>query len=148
MTRHWLVAAVMLFVSGGSEAACIVEPLEEHLQAADLVYVGTVVESALAVPVGGLRDGRRVDIEHTVVPQWVLKGESGIVPQVVSEAVYSDPTSGHSWKWAEAVKVSPGDSILVVQQAEVPPRLALCTPSRRWDAETSDVVRRFFGRAP
>ncbi|GAB3092384.1 hypothetical protein GCM10027159_07000 [Lysobacter terrae] len=112
------------------------------------MYVGTVVESALAIPATGLKDGSRLDIRHTVQPQRVLKGDPDAVPVVVSGTVYSDPASNHSWELAEAVQVSPGDSILVVGEAQAPTRLGLCTPSRRWDSKASDAVRTVFGHAP
>jgi hypothetical protein len=148
MTYHCLIAAILLAASGGSAASCVVEPLETQLRAADIVYVGTVVDSALAIPAAGLKDGARLEIKHTVLPQRVLKGEPSAVPVVVSGAVYSDPASGHFWELAEAVQVFPGDTVLVAGNAHEPTRLGLCTASRRWDTKAADSVRAVFGHAP
>ena len=146
-----LAGIALMPVTAG--AVCIVEPLEPALQAAETVYVGTVVRSALVPSLDQLRSAatsrdHRATIRHTVEPEIVFKGDPATVGAVLSTWNYTDPNGGRQAVFAELTTLMPGDTILVVAASRGPARYGLCTASRIWNRETAQVVRAHFPAGP
>jgi hypothetical protein len=145
--RAALFAMGFLLPGAGHASSCVVTPLEEHLAAADVVYVGTVASSRLMAPLdemGSANPHHRPTVQHEVVPQIVLKGRAEAIPSVISGSGYIDPRRGRFWRGAALGKVSPGDTLLVAGKAGEPAYVGGCTASRSWDADTAEVVRAMF----
>lgn len=148
MKLRQLFAGLSFVFSATAGAACVLEPLEPQLQAADTVYIGTVIQSSLVGSLEDLQITGRPAVEHLVVPQRVLKGEPSMASTVVSRAGYASPEAGRFLHFSELVRISPGDTLLVVGTSGERPYVALCTATRRWDAVTEKVVLSVFPPAP
>ena len=134
-------------------AICTVdEPLEDQLRSADVVYVGTVVESKLVSSLKMMRaarypHGKLGSVQNTLVPELIFKGDPSRVPVVTSSTLSSDP-KGPFMRFGELVPVSPGDVLLVVARTGETPSIDLCSASRHWELETSRLVTKVLGPAP
>lgn len=153
MKRSTLMWAVAALVPMTANAACVIEPLEPELQAAETVYVGTVVRSALVPSLDQLRSAatphdRRAAIRHTVEPEIVFKGDPSNVGAVLSTWQYNDPKASKQAVFFELTTLIPGDTILVVADVSGRARYGLCTASRIWNRDTEEQVRAFFRRSP
>lgn len=154
--RRLVVACTGLFLLPmTASAVCAIEPLEPMLQAAETVYVGTVVKSALIPSLDELRntesphERRRLTVvRHTVQPEIVFKGEPSTMRTVLSTWQYNDPQATRRVKFSELTTLMPGDTILVVADPSGLTRYGLCTASRLWDHETAKVVRAHFPSDP
>jgi len=151
MKRFAMVCASLVLMPLTARAVCIVEPLEPELQAAETVYVGTVVKSALIPSLDELRNTenphqrrRLAVVRHTVQPEIVFKGDPSTVGAVLSTWNYNDPKAKVQTHFAELTTLMPGDTILVVAEASGPAQYGLCTASRIWGPETEKVVRAQF----
>jgi hypothetical protein len=134
-------------------AACLIEPLPPKLQAADVVYVGTVVRSELTqdlppTAVAELPRNRRIELRHEIRPEVTLKGNPALVPFVYSSWQYNPPMSRSVVEFAELSQVMPGDTLLIVAHLSERTRLSLCTATRQWDAKTKRVVHEVFPPTP
>jgi hypothetical protein len=135
-----------------ASAICLFEPLEDQLRSADVIYVGTVVESKLVAPLDTLRTarspfGKMALVQNTVVPELVFRGDPSQASTVTSRYLYSDP-KGPFLQFGELVPVSPGETLLVVARLGETPSVSLCSASRAWDLETSKLVTKVLGPAP
>ena len=148
MRAQFAIVALSAIYTCTAQASCIVEPLGPQLQAAEVVYIGTVVESTLVHDLDAIRAERLSEVRHRVVPQVTLKGDPASVPSVLSSTAYSDPALGHFRQFPERLQVEPGDTILVVGKSAEPTYIGLCTASRHWDGETRTNVRAVFPTAP
>jgi hypothetical protein len=149
MSIRLVVGLLAIVASSCAHAICIIEDdLESTLTSAEIVYIGTVVESALVPSLGAIRDRSRPEVRHIVTPQISLRGNPSDVPDVISFAGYSDPESGKIRHFSELVRVGPGDTILVVGKAGEPSYINLCSASGIWDADTQKAVRKVFPSAP
>jgi hypothetical protein len=136
-----------------AHAVCVKEPLEPKLRDANVVYVGTVVQSELTgpLPSADIAESprqRRVEVRHTLQPEIVLKGDPALAPSVLSAWQYNPPKSKRTVKFAELSAVLPGDTLLVVARSGEPTYLSLCSPTREWNAETARMVHAVFPAAP
>lgn len=96
MKRIFIMWASLALMPVTASAVCAIEPLEPELEAAETVYVGTVVRSALIPSLDQLRRAntphdRRASIRHVVEPQIVFKGDPATVGAVLSTWQYNDP---------------------------------------------------------
>jgi hypothetical protein len=149
MKRLSVACACIALLPMTASAVCVIEPLESKLQAAETVYVGTVVKSALVPRLEQLRSAatsneRRTTIRHTVEPEIVFKGDPSTVGAVMSTWHYSDPNAVRRAVVSELTTLMPGDTILVVAESSGPARYELCTASRMWSTETEKAVRAHF----
>ncbi|KRA45035.1 hypothetical protein [Pseudoxanthomonas sp. Root630] len=153
MKRFVIVWASLALMPVTASAVCAIEPLEPELEAAETVYVGTVVRSTLVSSLDQLRSTttpheRRAEIRHTVESEIVFKGDPSTVGAVLSRGKYNDPKAGRRVTFPELTALMPGDTILVVADASGPARYGLCTASRLWDRDTEAQVRAFFRGSP
>ena len=144
-----IVWASLALVPMTASAVCAIEPLEPELEAAETVYVGTVVRSTLVSSLDQLRSTatpheRRAEIRHTVESEIVFKGDPSTVGTVLSRWKYNDPKASRRMTFSELTTLMPGDTILVVADSSGPPRYGLCTASRIWNRDTEEQVRAFF----
>lgn len=153
MKRSVLVWAIAVLVPTTADAACVIEPLEPELQAAETVYVGTVVRSALTSSLDQLRRAdtphdRRASIRHVVEPEIVFKGDPSTVDAVLSTWQYNDPKASRQAVFYELTTLMPGDTILVVADERGLAHYGLCTASRIWNKDTEKLVRAYFSSVP
>ena len=153
MKRSALMWAIAALVPMTANAACVIEPLEPELQAAETVYVGTVVRSALIPSLDQLRSAatphdRRAAIRHTVEPEIVFKGDPSNVGAVLSTWQYNDPKASRQAVFYELTTLMPGDTILVVAEERGVAHYGLCTASRIWNKDTEKQVRTYFSSVP
>jgi hypothetical protein len=142
--RLWFASALIYLACSSADAICVVEPLKDQLAAADVIYIGTIVQSTLSPPVETLRKGSRAGVQHKIVPQIILRGDPSAISDVLSAAGYSDPRAGRFGHFPELVEVAPGDSLLIVGKTGKPSYIGLCSASRTWDVETEKLVRSMF----
>ena len=146
-----LLSTAWLLPAPGA-ASCFVEPFEPQLQAASVVYVGTIVASRLEGSIRERLDFRNYQaqptIRHEVLPQLVYKGDPAQVISVWSRPSYFDPRMKRFGRVSEAVILQPGDTVLVVGNAGQKAWIDQCTQSRRWDPETSRTVQSVFPAGP
>ncbi|WP_147300724.1 hypothetical protein [Lysobacter silvisoli] len=153
MKRTAGVGCLVLLASMPAWGVCIVEPLEPQLRAADTVYVGTVIRSQLTSnleTLGALKDPRKrsAEIEHTLVPQIVLKGEPSQAPSVVSSWRYNDPRAATVVEFSEQATLTPGDTVLVIARSGEQTRYSLCSATRKWDRDAIKATRAVFRLKP
>ena len=153
MKRSALMWAIAALVPMTANAACVIEPLEPELQAAETVYVGTVVRSVLIPSLDQLRSAaiphdRRASIRHVVEPEIVFKGDPSTVAAILSTWQYNDPKASKQAAFFELTTLMPGDTILVVADVSGRARYGLCTASRIWNRDTEEQVRAFFRGSP
>ena len=147
-----VVACLALELSiGRVQAACLVEPLAPQLQAADVVYVGTVVASKIDTTTDPLpKRPKRFEylpVHHIVMPQIVYKGDPAALGGVMSSALTWDPTWLTGVRSAEHVDIAPGDVVLIVGDNGESADVEFCSASRLWDAETKRAVEAVFPAA-
>lgn len=135
---------------GRAQAACLVEPLAPQLQAADVVYVGTVVASKIDTAENPLpKRPKRFEylpVHHVVVPQVVYKGDPTALGEVMSSTLTWDPAWLTGVRSAEHVDIAPSDVVLIVGDNGEPAQVEFCSASRPWDAETKRAVHAAFAR--
>jgi hypothetical protein len=129
-------------------AICQSIDLNDAISQADSVYVATIIRSEITQKLENLREDVRLQrftrIEHTVELEFSLKGNPQLHGAVFSNWQYRDPTKRTFGRSSERIRLIPGDSILVVANDEGPTFLSTCSPSRLWDAKTSETVRMAF----
>ncbi|TZF87778.1 hypothetical protein [Cognatilysobacter lacus] len=148
-----MLATTAALLPASAHAICAIEPLEPELRAADVVYVGTVVRSELAreLPSAATAENvsqRRVELRHTLRPDIVFKGNPASAASVISAWQYNPPRSKRTVEFTELPVVMPGDTLLVVARTGKPTNLGLCSPTRKWSAETAGVASAVFRPAP
>jgi hypothetical protein len=136
-----------LLVPGTSSAVCAIDPLAPELEAAEVVYVGTVVSSKLADSLKA-KAPHGVTLVHAIEPQITLKGAPAGLTSVTSIWQYNDPRSRTHTEHAELVPVLPGDTLLIVGNVGQAVQVGACTASRVWGPETKAVVANVFRPAP
>lgn len=140
----WFAPALLCLMSSTADAICVVEPLNDQLEAADVIYVGTIVQSTLSPLLETLRKNSRAEVQHKIVPQIILRGDPSAISAVLSAAGYSDPRAGRFGHFPELVEVAPGDSLLIVGKTGEPSYIGLCSASRLWDVDTEKTLRTVF----
>jgi hypothetical protein len=146
-----ILTAVLPF---NASAVCTIEPLEQKLIEADVVIIGTVIDSKLVAPLSdtghgsSLHDQSILIVRHTLTTQVALKGNPAAVDAVFSRTVYNDPANKRIVDFPELVTVNPGDTLLILGRAGEQINVTLCSASRHWDVETSRIVRSVFPSAP
>ena len=132
-------------MSARADAACLLQPLENEVASATTVFIATITSAKMDVPVSQLKDGDGFKVLYDFVVARPIKGDPATVGQLSSGAGYDDPNDGSTYHLAETSRFLPGDNVLVVADAPgiAPISRIGCAPSRPWDGETQQLVRKF-----
>lgn len=125
-----LPAFLLLLLSEGASATCVIKPFKEQLRAADSVFVATITsaERENSLP---LKDGQRFRVNFKFLVSIPLKGDPKRTGQIFSIYGYHDPNDETDWDFAEEIRLVPGDSVLVVAYGAEDAQVGLCTPSKK-----------------
>ena len=150
-----IVAAVVLVASSLplAHAACVERDLASDLRSADFAFVGTVIRSQVASDLSAIRSttrpqDRRIRVTHRVAREVTLKGKPSRRVSIEGDGLYNPPGADTHVRFAELVRIAPGDSVLVMGTRGEPLRIGSCTASRRWDPETKKAVFAVLPPAP
>lgn len=138
------LAVLFAMMSANAGAVCLLQPLEDDIASASTVFVATITSARMDVPASELEDGERFKVLYDFVVARRIKGDPAIVTGFSSRAAYDDPNDGSIYHLAETSRFLPGDNVLVAADAPgiTPISRIGCTPSRPWDVETQQLVRK------
>jgi hypothetical protein len=138
MTKFPAICGLFAALVGfDASAICIVEPFEEQLRAADAVFVATLMSGKVLEAPDELKDKRWYRTDFTFVVREVLKGSPANTDSIYTVGLYDDPTDGRIFHYAEATKLSLGQSVLVLATGSEDVEVSLCSGSR---VVTSEVL--------
>jgi hypothetical protein len=138
---------IMFAASSTASAICIVPSLPESIASAKAVFIATITDSTLLVPVGQLKDGDWYTVRYGFVVVKRIKGSPSIVRSLTTRATFISPAGDYLDGPAEQDRFVPGESVLVVADGpgDVPLSSISCRPSRPWNDETYRLTRSIPG---
>lgn len=139
MIRTVLLAVLLSIAPCASTAVCLVEPLSQQLQASNIVFIATLVDSKISGPVGGLQNGKDYRIDFAFAVHERIKGDPASITSIYTINMYRDPSAYISWDSAEESRLVPGDNVLVLTNGFEDVRVSQCSPSRRWNGDTKEL---------
>ncbi len=139
MTRAFFLVVLLGIVPRTSIAVCLVEPFSQQFQAADTVFIATLVDSKISGSVDELQNGKDYRVNFTFSMRERIKGDPALITSLYTVNMYHDPGAYVSWDSAEELRLVPGDNVLVLASGAGDVQVSQCSASRRWDSDTKEL---------
>jgi hypothetical protein len=131
--KHFLPLAVFLLAPGSALATtCVIVPLEQRLNEAQIAFVATVTNATSAGQFATLQTGQNYQVNYQFEVRVRLKGDPSLVTSLFTQNIYHAPDSDLSFSGDET-RLLPGDNVLVLATAPGQVQVASCAPSRIWN---------------
>ena len=138
MKQFLALAALVAVMPAAWATTCVLVPLEERVEAAQIVFVANVTSASASGPFSDLENGDGYRVTYSYEVRELIKGTPRQVESLFTVNTYHDYTSDltiHS----DETRLVPGDGVLVIADWPGDVQVASCTPSRPWSPSPEEL---------